>query len=261
MATRKDLISTGAVVGMGAFRSIFQRISGSISDNPSRYPRGYTNTRGIMIPRESLRKREIDFSEAYYFQFNPAEISDVKETLYEVRPYGGLAYNDYIWNGGGERIITFQLFLDNTPQSKTSFFRPTAYNSAEANSISPEGRDETGNFDYVGSAYSITRVHERGVLPEVERLQSFLYPAKLDNKPIPKFAEGGVVTSVQFRPPDVVVLALGPIYLEGFVKSAPVTYTLFDKDLTPIRATVDIEFAVTEYANINRQIDWEGKIQ
>jgi hypothetical protein len=45
---------------------------------------------------------------------------------------------------------------------------------------------------------------------------------------------------------------MGPFYLEGIIKSAPVTYTLFDSDLTPLRGTVDIEFAVFEYENINK---------
>lgn len=261
MATiAKKIINTAAIVGLGQFKSIFQRIQGDGWGNPSRYPRGYSNTRGILIAREAIRRKELDFSEAYYFQFNPQQVSDVKEALYEVRPYSGLSYNDYIWNGGGERIITFQLFLDNTPQSKTELFRPTAYNSQEAMTISPEGKSEDGGFSYSGNAHSVSRVHERGILPEIEKIQSFLYPAKVGDEKTPRFTEGGVVSSVQFRPPDVVVLALGPLYLEGFIKSAPITYQLFDRDLTPLRATVDVEFAVTEYAEINRQINWEGKV-
>ena len=261
MAIVKDSINTAAIAGLGQFKSIFQRIQGMAGwENPSRYPRGYTNTRGILIARDALRKRELDFSGAYYFQFNPAQIQDVKESLYEVRPYGGLSYNDYIWNGGGERIITFQLFLDNTPQSKTEVFRPSAYNSQEARVISPKGKSEAGDFIFGGTAYSVSRVHERGILPEIEKIQSFLYPAKIGDERTPRFSEGGIVSSIQFRPPDVVVLALGPLYLEGFIKSAPISYQLFDRDLTPLRATVDIEFAVTEYAEINRQINWEGKV-
>lgn len=261
MATiAKKVLNTAAIVGLGQFKSIFQRIQGGGWGNPSRYPRGYSNTRGILIAREAIRRKELDFSEAYYFQFNPQQVSDVKEALYEIRPYGGLSYNDYIWNGGGERIISFQLFLDNTPQSKTSIFRPTAYNSQEANTIVPESKNSDGSFEFVGEAFSVSRVHERGILPEIEKIQSFLYPAKVGDERTPRFSEGGVISAIQFRPPDVVVLALGPIYLEGFIKSAPITYSLFDSDLTPLRATVDIEFAVTEYAEINREINLEGKV-
>lgn len=152
----------------------------------------------------------------------------MKNTLYEVRPYAGMAYNDYIWSNGGERIISFQLFLDNTPQSKTEQFRPEAINNtALANTLQAEGTKNPSSFQWVqNGAYSNTRVSERGVLPEVERLQSFLYPAPIGDEKTPLFAEGGIVTTTQFRPPSVLVFALGPLYLEGVLRSAPVTYQL-----------------------------------
>jgi len=56
----------------------------------------------------------------------------------------------------------------------------------------------------------------------------------------------------QFRPPAIAVLSLGPLYLEGVIKSAPVTYTLFDQDLTPIRATIDIVFSVYEFEELHK---------
>jgi hypothetical protein len=68
----------------------------------------------------------------------------------------------------------------------------------------------------------------------------------------PLFSEGGIVSTRQFRPPAIVIFAFGPFYLEGVIKSAPVTYQLFDEDLTPLRATIDIEFAVFEFENLNR---------
>lgn len=253
----KVVVNTAVIAGMGQFRSIFQRIVGNSGwGYGGNMPRGYTTTRGILISRETVRATEVDFSEALYFQFNPAEIQDVKSALYEVRPYPGLSYNDYIWNGGGERIINFQLFLDNTPQSKTVLFRPDAYNSVQAKTIKPQ----SSTLEFEGDAFSSTRVNERGIMPDVDKIMSFLNPAKLQGENTPRFAEGGIVSTVQFRPPDVVVFALGPIYMEGFIKSAPVTYQLFDVDLTPIRATVDIEFAVIEYTEAPRGINWEGKL-
>lgn len=274
----------------------------------SGYPsvRPYTSTRGIIINKEFVDGvTNPDLSKGYIFQFNPNSVSDSKETIYEARPYAGLPYNDYIWGGGGERVISFQLFLDNTPQSKQYYFRPTEYGSREANSpmnvldagsgdnsdrrkyelygtsksVYADGRESVNNvniydertrkilkndampvkdypdFRIQGRAYSSTRVHARGILPEVELLQSFLYPAPLANESTPLFAEGGVVNTEQFRPPAIAILALGPIYLEGVIKSAPVNYTLFDSDLTPLRGTVDIEFAAFEFANLERQIE------
>lgn len=294
-------ISSVATAGRSAFMSLLQnRPSRAFGEDPNRYPRPYTATRGIMINKELVDGvKTPDLTQGYQFQFNPQTITDVKSTLYETRQYAGLPYNDYIWGGGGERIISFQLFLDNTPQSKQRSFRPTAYGSKLAKELKTKGTgftydENTGkyqldrnfgnpvkgaideivssakslyhsvipskgpsSFEYVDNdAYSTSRVDERGILREVELLQSFLYPAPLAGETTPLFAEGGVVSTSQFRPPATVILAIGPLYLEGVVKSAPVTYTLFDQDLTPIRGTVDIEFAVFEFENIERQIDF-----
>lgn len=293
-------ISSVVTAGRSEFMSIFRnKVSNAFGEDPNRYPRPYTSTRGILINKEFVDGvKTIDLRRGYQFQFNPQTISDVKNTLYETRQYAGLPYNDYIWGGGGERIISFQLFLDNTPQSKQRSFRPTAYGSKLAKEFKTEGTGYTydensgkytldrnslgkgfvdelrsqvntikegvvpskgpSSFEYIDNdAFSASRVDERGILPEVELLQSFLYPAPLTNETTPLFAEGGVVSSQQFRPPATVILSIGPLYLEGVVKSAPVTYTLFDQDLTPIRGTVDIEFAVFEFENIERQIDWK----
>ena len=293
-------ISSVATAGRSTFMSIFRnKISNAFGEDPNRYPRPYTSTRGILINKEFVDGvKTIDLRKGYQFQFNPQTISDVKNTLYETRQYAGLPYNDYIWGGGGERIISFQLFLDNTPQSKQRSFRPTAYGSKLAKEFKTEGTGYTydensgkytldrnsfgkgfvdelrsqvntikegvvpskgpSSFEYIDNdAFSTSRVDERGILPEVELLQSFLYPAPLTNETTPLFAEGGVVSAQQFRPPATVILSIGPLYLEGVVKNAPVTYTLFDQDLTPIRGTVDIEFAVFEFENIERQIDWK----
>lgn len=216
----------------------------------------YTLTRGILIDRRWLDRTPIDLNKGYYFQFNPAEIDDSKVSSYEVRPYAGLPYNDYIWSGGGERTITFQLFLDNTPASKTISFRPESYGSKIADTIAEGGasKDVTEFTWREMGAYSRSRVSERGILPEVELIQSFLYPTPIGNDPIPLFAEGGVVSASQFRPPPIVVFALGPLYLEGVIKSAPVKYSLFDTDLTPLRGTIDIEFGVFEFDTLKRRI-------
>lgn len=283
-------ISSVATSGRSEFMSIFRnKPSKTFGEDPNRYPRPYTSTRGILINKELVDGvKTPNLKWGYQFQFNPQTITDVKSTLYETRQYAGLPYNDYIWGGGGERIISFQLFLDNTPQSKQRSFRPTAYGSKLAKEFKTEGTGYTydesyirkgfvddivsqarsikesvipskgpSSFEYIDNdAYSTSRVEERGILPEVELIQSFLYPAPLTDETTPLFAEGGIVSTNQFRPPATVILAIGPLYLEGVIKSAPVTYTLFDQDLTPIRGTVDIEFAVFEFENIERQIDW-----
>lgn len=280
-------ISSVTTAGLNSFVSVLRnKPSTAFSKSEGRFPRAYAATRGILINKEFLRSKVVDLSKGYQFQFNPQSVSDTKNVNYELRGYTGLNYNDYIWGGGGERIISFRLFLDNTPQSKQRYFRPDAYNSKVAQEFKVEGNSFSGKkrgmfsglvdevqsqirtmknsvypdkgpdgFEFVDNgAYSLTRVDKRGILPEVELLQSFLYPAPVSGERTPLFAEGGMVSNNQFRPPATLVLALGPLYLEGVLKGAPVQYTLFDQDLTPIRGTVDVEFAVFEFANVERKI-------
>lgn len=276
-------LNSAVVAGRSQFTSLFRtKPSNAYAEEAGRYPRPYTSQRGILINKDFLLEKPLQLDKGYYFQFNPQTVSDIKNTLYETRSYAGLSFNDYTWAGGGERLVTFQLFMDNTPQSKIRSFRPTAINnSKEALTLKVDGvnvkenglvdieysqaeriRRELGvsievakgasKFEFVGDAYSSTRVHQRGILPEVELIQSYLYPAPLKGEETPMFASGGVISSAQFRPPPTVVLSIGPIYLEGVIKSAPVEYTLFDADLTPIRGSIDIEFAVFEFETISK---------
>ena len=243
----------------------------------------YVANRGIIINKDYL-KGTIDLNKGYQFQFNPETISDNKESSYENRSYAGLPYQDYIWGGGGSRSLTFKLFLDDTPQSHTQTFRPMSRGDSLANSIHTES-SSTGRrslvMDEIASqirsvrkyfdtkakapsvswdnngAYSNTRTRKRGVLDAVELIRSFLYPAPLVGESTPKFSEGGMVSINQFRPPAIAVVCIGPMYLEGYVTSAQTQYTLFDKDLCPIRATIDVEFSVLEFEDVSRKIMWK----
>lgn len=252
--------------------------------------RGYVSTRGFLISKMELQRMdagEAIWESGYMFQFNPNQIQDVKNTVYETRSYAGLPYVDYIWAGGGERVISFQLFLDDTPQSHTSTFRPDTFGSKLANGIktnikgkskflskqmlSDTASSVASNFgitlakapkelewDESTGAYSHTRIHERGTLDAVERITQYLYPARTRKKnatslmEIPHFSTGGIIEVEQFRPPAIVVFSFGDnYYLEGIIKSASTQHTLFDADLTPIRSTIDIEFGVIDTTPIS----------
>lgn len=299
-------ISGVTKAGMSEFLSLLRpKPSKAFGDDSSRYFRPYVNTRGVIINKSFLRGSSTDLTKGYQFQFNPSTISDVKEAIYEGRTYIGLPYQDYIWGGGGQRTISFQLFLDDTPQSHIKSFRPTSIGGKDAATLKTNSKftyDETGRITGTGEksrfgqallneavaqgkslyqgaiapfmkasskpgkfewdengSYSHSRTKERGVLDDVELIQSFLYPAPLTGENTPKFAEGGIVSMNQFRPPATAVLCVGPLYLEGIVRSAPVQYTLFDKDLCPIRATIDLEFTVFEFAEVTRKINSNQK--
>lgn len=288
-----SVVSSVATAGLKEFVSIFRRkpsrAYGTVDDR-----RYMATTRGILINERYLEGTP-QLDKGYQFQFNPQTIDDIKETLWEARGYTGLAYNDYVWAGGGERTITFQLFLDNTPASKYRGLVSAEKAAPEIKSKAKFGYDANGKLgswekNYIGKslveefvsqgktawdaakglfapgagpsrleftperAVPPTRVDERGILPEVELIQSFLYPEVLDGEQTPQFASGGVISANQFRPPATVILCVGPIYLRGHVKAAPVHYMLFDTDLTPLRATMDIEFGVMEFANLTNKV-------
>lgn len=246
-------ISTGIRVGIDKFYSIF-RDTPTIDGGSGKWGRRYLETtRGMLATRESVKSA--DYSKVYKFQFNPQNVSDVKSTSWEEVMYAGMPYIDLIWGGGGVRNVSFQLFLDNTPQSKTLYFLG---NGNEGEHINKNGMFTADGFQTVktnNKGYSASRYSERGVLDEVEFLQSFMYPAQVGEEQTPKFAEGGVVSLRQFRPPSIACLALGPIYLEGIVRRVDINYTLFDKDLTPLRATADIELSIFEYYKPRRVMD------
>ena len=265
------------------------RASNAFADSPKL--RGYVTTRGFLISKQELQRVDSEdlWKSGYMFQFNPAQIQDIKSTSYETRPYAGLPYVDYIWSGGGERVISFQLILDDTPQSHTKTFRPETFGSHLAQSIKTNTSESgthkafskqgiSNELKNIGSqmgitlskaptkfdwddngAYSTTRIHERGTLGAVEKITQYLYPA-LGRKrnatsmmPIPHFSTGGIVEVEQFRPPAIVVFSFGNnYYLEGIIKSANTSHTLFDADLTPIRTTVDIEFGVIDTAKVEQ---------
>lgn len=247
-------LSTAVSSGMNKFTSIFRnKPSTMYKGNDYNKPRSYVREAGLLIAMEYTDQKNPDFSKGYYFQFNPQTVTDTKSTIYETRSYAGTPYVDSIWGNGGERTVTFQLFLDDTPGSDISYLRGNphiAENGALAYTYT-EGLNVTGDLN------NRTRVHERGILDAVELIQSFMYPAPLkgsDGKdlPTPRFASGGVVTMTQFRPPAKAIITIGALYYSGYVKAAPVTYELFDADLTPIRGTIDLEFVVDEFQSLEK---------
>lgn len=265
-----------------SFVSLF-RMKASNAFSESKGTRPYVNTRGYLISKKELFSLDDGLALAqsgYMFQFNPQQFTDSKVSNFETRSYAGLPYVDYIWTGGGERQISFQLFIDDTPASHTRTFNADTYSKlADEIKVQQEktkekflskkwfkGAAETA-LSSIGislteepkalewksyGAYSHTRIHERGTLDAVERVTQYLYPQAewkygRTKRPIPKFSTGGIVNVEQFRPPAVVVFSFGDnYYLEGIMRSANVTHTLFDADLTPIRSTIDVTLGIID---------------
>lgn len=191
--------------------------------------KGYNSLRGLLV-------QEDDIDKAVIFQFNPETITESKSTNYASRSYTGLSFESLIWSGGGERLISFQLFLDATASSNTKAFRKDVV---------------YGNAGHEDLQFS----RPRGVMDEVELLNSFLYPRMKKNAsspslPVPLFSAGGVVPENQFVPPPVAIFCYGEYYLRGIVKEVTTTHLLFNEKLISTRCTCDITFAVSEQTTV-----------
>lgn len=194
--------------------------------------RGYSDLRGLFVPKSSraVTGQDFDRSRIFYFQFNPTEINVVKESLRVYRNYNGLNFGENIWVGGGEKQISFTLYLDATAGSQYKYFR--------ANSI-----------DDVTILKALETQKARGTAPEVELLESFMQPEVPDDNGevrVPEFTKGDIVMQKQFYPPPLLIWSFGEFYLEGILSSLNITHTLFSPDLRPLRTEAQVTFTVFE---------------
>lgn len=155
------------------------------------------------------------------FQFNPEQHTDDKSVVYEDRQKTGLDEVDFLWVSGGPRNWDFELFLDATEGSKQTHL----------------------GIDPANAAF--THDPNRGVLNQVEFIQSFMRPANADpNTPV--FVNGNVKLSNQFTAPPEVIFVFGPFYFEGVITRATPSYQLWNRQLVPLRATMAITIRIQE---------------
>ncbi len=182
----------------------------------------YSPIRGILAPKRSSTSSPYPENEALKFQFNPEEIIDIKNSEWATKSYTGYSANDYFWIKGGERQISFKLFFDATAGSNNQMF---------------EGRGD----------YGIENLNPRGVLPMVEKLTKFQYPVPEKGRAL--FLSGGladVSAFKRFSSPPIAIFVFGSYYMEAVVPSVNVKYTLFNKDLVPVRAECDVTLKIIE---------------
>ena len=178
------------------------------------------------INKTSKRGTIIDMSDnsILNFQFNPTEIQEEKSLKYEEREITGFDNTNLIWINGGNKQISFDLDFDATQASNTQ---------------------------YLGAS-NFTHDPERGTLNQVEFLQKFLHPR---TKETVKFTRSNFIpTGNQFEYPSELVFIYGNYYVIGTMMSCPVTHTLFDKDLVPLRSKVSVKIHVKESYNIISEI-------
>lgn len=183
----------------------------------------FTPNRGLIALKE-------DTSRNMAFQFNPEEVTDDKSVVYEDKGKTGLDVLDFLWIQGGARTVEFTLQFDATEGSRQTH-------------LGKEGGDTVTRAD------GFTHDPTRGVLNQVEFLQALMRPKKVDvNTPV--FVRGNVQTSEQFQPPPEIIFVYGYFYFEGVIVRASPTYTLWSRELVPLRASMSVAIRVMEGQSI-----------
>jgi Contractile injection system tube protein len=186
----------------------------------SEYKSDYSfgGSRGLIAYKEDITK-------AMKFQFNPEDFTDNFNPVYEDRTKTGMNKVDYFWVSGSARTVEFTLFLDAT---------------------------EGSNQDHIGKSTFDLFTHDpqRGVLNQVEFLQGLKLPYEPTNT-TPLFIRGNSRKFKQFYPPPEIVFIYGYFYLEGVLTAGTPKYTLFNRDLIPMRAEIPITLRITDGSSVN----------
>lgn len=197
---------------------------GSVNQSTSRVDidsASYSSVRGLLAPKNYSSEDEI-----LLFQFNPTEIRDSKQSVWNERTYPGFSANDYFWANGGPRVMSFTLQFDATAGTNNVVFgKNTAW----------------GNEGYT----TLGDIYPKGVMGFVEKLTSFQYPIQVDATK-PRYSSGLAIPNIRFMPPPVAIFVLGDFYLEAVVTSVDTTYTLFNKKLQPIRCECSVSLSILE---------------
>ena len=166
------------------------------------------------VQRGFLANVEVEPALIVIFQFNPISVSDNKAVKYSER-YTSLSEDTpgYVYTGGGDRTISFNILL--------------------------HGLEQGMDADNPGPA-------DNGISAELAKLRSFLYPENDDWE-----AQGGGTGKEGRRvnSPPTCVFGFGSKILECIVKSLDITETQFNSALAPVRADVKITLTVIEDKN------------
>jgi hypothetical protein len=219
-----------------SLNSIVRDISGNSSKSaPSAGGAGpiYNNVRGLLCEKNNPDRVLI-------FQFNPEEVSDQKETVWEERGTTGFDHTEDIWIRGGGRKINFRLFLDATASSNTMHFNRTGTSGGGT-------RNPDGSIN--NPAYNLLE-HSIGVMDQVEMLQSFERPLPRDPNRA-RFSRGGFIPDEvegrnQFSSPPRLIWVYGNFYLECILSGLYLTYQAFNHLLVPVRAEAQVTLKITE---------------
>jgi hypothetical protein len=168
------------------------------------------------------------------FLINPTPLQIRKATQYNTEGIPGWEGPIRWWTGGGDKTISFELFFDSSEAIRTT-----------------------------GVQVKLPGV---GIRPDLETLESFLYPrvapfgpsnagneiAQTSMSRIKQTVDNFFkVPSEWVAPPDA-FLIYGTRWWRGKITAAPVTETKHDAILNPTQATSQITMAVDEFGTLHR---------
>lgn len=143
------------------------------------------------------------------FQFNPSELSDTHETVYSKHAVPGASHPVYQYGAGGERLISFSLYLDADIGWRNPATR-AAYTKADD-----------------GDVLSLSRL--------LNQVRSLTYPTVRVGSGIKQiFAPTAYLNLGN-------LLELNPV--ECIIKKADPRITFYSAGLEPLKATVNMELA------------------
>jgi hypothetical protein len=168
----------------------------------------------------------------YPFQYNPLQITDSKRNE---------------WVASTEPVVTSGNPLAVAAALPAALGR--TFSHAEVKKLGREG-DRTVSFKFLIDGREKRpgepdrRRNEDGdILADLAVVRSFVYPEILDLLELASALTGSAKSdreSVFFNHPPTATLVLGSMSMEGFITDLKITETLFNADLNPTRAEVEV---------------------
>ena len=189
----------------------------------------------------------------YPFQYNPTQVNDSKQVEWEKKTPISSQRGIEGLLGGVTRVVG---------ATKQGFFKGVAmtaktapevlgrtFSAAELKQLKTE-QDRTLNFKFIVDGREHRpgeperRRNEEGhILADIAILHSFVYPRLGDLLDILRAAFGSESNrwlQVWFNQPPTAILVLGDTSVEGFVTDLKITETMFNANLDPVRAEVEV---------------------
>lgn len=208
-------------------------------------------TRGAIVPTHLFFSSRLSLDDFLFFQYNPSQYLDKKETKLDESQYLGYGASREVWVSGGRRVLSFDLFFDATRASmdeRDLFITPLP----SEDDSRPKNTQDLINQSISTDPHSRIEVSkEGGSLVAVNKLQSYQYPVieKNDLASVgrPRFLNGVFEPARRFESVPVLLLILGKQVYQGRVASVEANHVLMNKDFIPIRSTCKISFIVDEW--------------